>query len=561
MAFVRVLITVAAIVAAAFALAPASAETTDAISLQPGRNVLTWNGSAPYPIANFAETPVTQIHRWDAVRQEWLSHFIGQDGATLPELHLLPRVQYLLATEAEYELGVPNPLAEINLHAELRLADVPGDPLRFEAYWPNEDSPLEDLILLRPDDERLSVRAEVAGGVGEIEVYWVLDGRLNHQGQESDDVELLPGKHDDARLYAVDALGQVVSVELPRVVKLPQVEMPEMVYGVNAWSLSAPIGSQSWGMYGSRDEYLAVIQMIADIGFEYVRLWIPTDLVFYGWGDSLQHLDWLFQSIHEAGLQALPVVGPYGPRRLLSSDVSIDRGVLFNGQAVGDVNHAEALGRIAGRRWQSVAFFEVSNEPNIKQYRTDLDPIKEVEQQRAVALGILYENPNAIIVAGTPCCFWLDKWDGGIHGLIFLEAMYDAGFGSWYDILGIHLSVEAADFNSEVDRTRRLMTRYGDGAKPLWATETPAHWQSEEQYTEFLVDYLRRATKRNDLNGVLIWKIRDFPFSYFPDVAPVEHRTGIVAAEYSNGQLTLQPSGIAVRDFLRAQRKKQAANE
>ena len=111
MAFVRVLIGAAALVAVLCAFAPASAETTGAISLQPGRNAVIWNGAEPYPIADFADTPVAQVHRWDAVRQEWLSHFVGQEGATLPERHLLPRVQYLLVAEGEHELGVPDPIA------------------------------------------------------------------------------------------------------------------------------------------------------------------------------------------------------------------------------------------------------------------------------------------------------------------------------------------------------------------------------------------------------------------------------------------------------------------
>ena len=62
-------------------------------------------------------------------------------------------------------LTVPDPIAESIPRRTTRSAAVPDDPLRFEAWWPNEDSPLEDLILLRPDDERLSVKAEVAGAV------------------------------------------------------------------------------------------------------------------------------------------------------------------------------------------------------------------------------------------------------------------------------------------------------------------------------------------------------------------------------------------------------------
>ena len=119
------------------------------ITLQPGHTALTWSGAEPYAIANFDDTPITKIHRFDPIRQRWLSHAIGQDNATLPELHLLPRVQYLLKSDAAHELAIPNPLADIDPLARLRYPSRPSDPLRFEAYWPNEDSPLEDLVVLR----------------------------------------------------------------------------------------------------------------------------------------------------------------------------------------------------------------------------------------------------------------------------------------------------------------------------------------------------------------------------------------------------------------------------
>ena len=106
----------------------ASASQTATLSLQPGRNIVTWNGAAPFAIDNFADTPVNQIHRWDAVGQQWLSHVVGQDGAILPERHLLPRVQYLLIAEATHEVEVPNPLDGIDPHADLRLSDPPDDP-------------------------------------------------------------------------------------------------------------------------------------------------------------------------------------------------------------------------------------------------------------------------------------------------------------------------------------------------------------------------------------------------------------------------------------------------
>ena len=531
-------------------------DPVNGIALRPGYNVVTWSGAEPYAVANFEDTPVTRIHRWDAVGQGWLSHVVGRDGATLPELHLLPRVQYLLAVDAAHVLTIANPRTEIDPHAELRFAAAPDDPLRFDAYWPNEDSPLEDLILLRSDDERLSVEAEVAGGVGQVEVYWVLDGRLNHRGLASDDVELLPGKHDDARLYATDETGQAVAVKLPRVVKLPQVEIPEMVYGVNAWGFTFS-GDQGPWQYNSRGEFAAILRAISEIGFQIVRFNLAMGPLFEetepGWENT--HVDWLLQTMRDIKIQPLIVIGPHSAPWARSTDLSVDRGWLFNGLEMGDYRHAEVLGRMAARRWPSVTFFQVSNEPNITSYRADLDPIREVQRQRATALGILYENPNAVIVAGTPCCTWFDVWieDGfvrGINGLTFLEAMYEAGFARWFDVMGIHPNL-MPDYHRDLDDARAIMTHYGDGDIPFWQTETPAWWQSEEQYAQLLLEYLGSGTERDDVQGVLIWTIRD----YHPRTAKThptsERNSGLIDWEYREDRVVLQPSGIAVRDFLR----------
>ena len=545
----------------------ASADDPVTVALQPGRNVVTWSGAGPYAIANFENTPVTRIHRWDAVGQEWLSHFLGQDAATLPERHLLPGVQYLLVAATEYDLTVPDPLAGIDPHAPVRFAGPPDDPLRVEAYWPNEDSPLEDLILLRSDHERLSVEAEVAGGVGQVEVYWVLDGRLNHRGLTSDDVELLPGKHDDARLYATDESSQVAVAELPRVVKLPQVDVSGMTYGINVFELGMPPSwNQSNKYYDSREEYTVTLRTIADLGIEYVRFVIPMELVFRSSnlkpGYDIEHLDWTFSEIRDHGSKPLPVIGQSLAQWVDSGDVTRDRssGSENEYDRMSDVRHSEALGRAVARRWPSAIAFEVGNEPNIK--TVGLDPLRQVEHQRALALGVWYERPDAIIVSASLCCSYhvlkeenlARGWPSqeiGVDMHVFLEAMYQSGFGPWHDVVGVHIVHYPPFIALELDEFRRIMTRYGEGDKPLWVTEQGAHWQSEEQYTDVLLSHLQVHTQRDDVQGYFIWKLRDSPSDRHPH-AGNEHHSGIVGREIRDGRLTLQPSGIAVRDFLRS---------
>ena len=62
----------------------------------------------------------------------------------------------------------------------------------------------------------------------------------------------------------------------------------------------------------------------------------------------------------------------------------------------------------------------------------------------------------------------------GGDGLTFLEAMYEAGFGPWHDVLGIHLSTDSDSYNIEIDEARRIMARYGDGGKRCSGPQKPA---------------------------------------------------------------------------------------
>ncbi len=518
---------------------PAQAADRSVIRLHPGQNVLTWNSAEPYPITAFADTPVTQIHRWDAVRQEWLSHFPGQEGATLPELHLLPRVQYLLFAEAKHELDVPDPIAEIDPHAELRLAEPPNDPLRFEAWWPNKDSPLEDLILLRPDDERLSVKAEVAGGVGAVEVYWVLDGRLNHQGLASDDVELLTGKHDDGRLYAVDGSGQISVTKLPRVVKLPPLELPEMVYGISA-HLPRSYEWYTWGMAGE------AMDLIRDAGLQLVRFGLNWNSVetapgelHDGWLDRYQRL---FDMLDERGLMAMPIIyngspawangcippNPFVPdwwRECWSAPAR-------------DEKLVQSWGRFAASRFPEIRYWQVGNEPNLDFFWSGIDPKLYADHLKAIALGIWYENPDAIIIAAGICC----------NGLEFFTQLYEFGFGLYHDVNAIHYpyTEQPSQF---LGKYLAVMRDYGDAGRPIWSSEMGAPFTDDSRHQALLIEEeLAWLTSRAEVRAAFVYNFWDHGQREPPPYS------GLVLREYDEG-FTPKASYWAVREFLTRQPK------
>ena len=538
-------------------------EQIASITLQPGHTALTWSGAEPYAIANFEGTPITKIHRFDPIRQRWLSHAIGQSDATLPELHLLPRVQYLLKSDAAHELTIPNPLADIDPLARLRFPPTPDDPLRFEAYWPNEDSPLEDLVVLRGEDERLSVEAWVEGGEGEIEVYWLLDGRLNHRGPASEDVELSPGKHDDARLTVVDETGQIAVIELPRVVKLPPLELPEMVYGLFTHMMSVREGCGQWSWCN-----LAAYRSLKEVG------------------EGIRHIARAGFNVIEVEYADLGGISPSFPDddevrnfRTLDSIVAtarryeVDLFVLLQDAAYwnesGDVNDRRLSGpadmlsyqneaRRLAARFPQFRYWMLSHESNLGGFFPGVDPWLDAKRVRAAALGIWYENPSAVTVGpGLVPAFdehrtaWFSPGSGrGVaEADSYLQALYDHGFFRWIDILSYH---PGRGFREQTEQVRTIMVRNGDSDRPLWVTSLliPSGVESltEDERSVEMAVAMEWLTRTGYVSGILIYNYRQKSDWHraFDDGLYL----GLVEHEFVNGQPVPTPTWNAVVEFI-----------
>ena len=555
------------------AVARADEETIEIVA---GGNVVTWNGAAPYPITSFVDTPIASIHRFDAVRQKWLSRVVGREDSTLPELHLLPRVQYLLVAEAGFDLVVPDPISGVDPLAELRFPAAPDDPLRFEAYWPNEDSPLGDLVVLRGEDERLSVEAWVAGGVGEVEVYWFLDGRLNHQGAESDDVELLPGKHNNARLFAADEMGQVISVELPRVVKLPPLDLPEMHYGT-----VYHYGKHFWNT-DARPEATAEMKLMKEAGFTITMgdfSWLPIHpgSMTLGGERPLPVMDWMAGELDQYGLDVI-AISQRVPWWAAAGDLTnAFQGHWSTTSSMGpwrDPLHRAAHQAWMAERWPSIRFWNIAHESNFHTFYSSLDAVTLAAEIKAAALGTWYANPDAIIVApglvadevSTPAIYW--------HYTEFLQALYDHGAGAYIDIVDVHpfqtpqqsLDIMNSMTLDVIDKVRAVMTANGDADKPLWATSvgTPT-WARGERVApvvsctwrafvspslqaDMLVATYQTLAERDDVSAVLSYNFRDT--NLVPDGDSCDGTFGMVWHEPEGGELVPKTAYWAIREFI-----------
>ena len=430
--------------------------------------------------------------------------------------------------------------------------DPPDDPLRFEAYWPNEDSPLEDLVVLRGEDERLSVKAEVAGGVGEVEVYWVLDGRLNHQGLASDDVELTPGAHDHGRLFATDKTGHVTVVELPRIVKLPPLDLPEMQFGVLAHigTAGAVIGTSF--PYRHTDQLRAALDLMLDAGLTITMSdwqWNPD------WGTA--HFD---RVAHELDLRNMDVIAIAQdvPKWASAMDVTKTRENTAVRGPWSDPNDKAQDMILMATHWPTIRYWMVAHESNLNKFYLTGDAVRLVEEIRTAALATFYTNPQAIIVGpGLTLPLATVSVPGEFVAYpLFLQALYDLGWHRYVDVVAIHpfmpwlgsIEQTLAEMMNFVDQVRAIMKKNGDEDGILWATShgwnagdnTEGMNVPEAIRAELHVAAFSALAERGDVSAALIYNFMD------TWMIPGEEGFGIVEYDPQSGSFIPKPTYWAV---------------
>jgi hypothetical protein len=213
--------------------------------------------------------------------------------------------------------------------------------------------------------------------------------------------------------------------------------------------------------YGTNVASSAGFQLTAEMGFEWVRIYFPEQV-----DEAERH-----------GLKVLLLLGWEDPLTDVQSW----------GDDVYDIVH-----RYRGR----VAAYQICNEPNLAEMWHKpryADPAEYVSFLREAYLRAKEADPNCIIVSAGLAV------NGGMGELAmddvqFLRGMYAAGAKPYFDVLGSHpygfgYAPEDATSNPthcfrRVEQQRAVMVQYGDGAKPIWATEVgwilePPAWCSD----------------------------------------------------------------------------------
>ncbi|MDK2972317.1 MAG: hypothetical protein PWP23_2072 [Candidatus Sumerlaeota bacterium] len=119
----------------------------------------------------------------------------------------------------------------------------------------------------------------------------------------------------------------------------------------------------------------------------------------------------------------------------------------------------------AERYGEDVTYYEVWNEPDVDVFwRPEPNPRDYVLLLQEAYAAIKQADPDSVVAA--MCTAWAD--------LDFMEQVYEAGAQGHFDAVSFHqYDARAKDsvLEEHVRGVRRLMTRYGDGAKPILLTE------------------------------------------------------------------------------------------
>jgi hypothetical protein len=378
---------------------------------------------------------------------------------------------------------------------------VPIDVL----IYPNLAQAREKGFHLLAGHPPFSVRfsAEVKGGSGTLSPTWDFDG------SGTPDSDLLypepfiytqPGQYT-ATLKVSDGSGQLVQTQ-QRIVVIGQPDWPDWRYGVTA-HLNKPAG-----VYKSGSEVRKAVQMISELGVDVVRLdlaWVdiqPRSQYQYHWNEY----DSLYNLSQQHSFDLLPIID------FSTEWASTARGAEdWQDWFFAPPNPLDYswFAYQASDRYGGIRAWQIWNEPNSTLFwRPEPDPAVYAELLRGAYHAIKYSDPTDLVVLGglaNVTDFQPPDWH---RQDLFLQAIYDAGGGPYFDVVAIHPYTHpvlegAPILVSRLESLRSVMMTNGDSFKPIWLTEfgwtavrdditdeTQGEWLHQSYDAIFSLDYV-----------------------------------------------------------------------
>ena len=385
------------------------------------------------------------------------------------------------------------------------------------SYSPNDSSPVADLVVLRGDEYLFDPAAEVLGGSGALTFAWDFDGEpatVESDQMDPDPVTLVPGEYFPI-LTVTDEAGQLLVIELPRIVKIGDTPRPDWEFGVVA-HLEEGHAEQGIVLYPSDAAVDQAFDLIVAAGIEGFRVdfgWpaIEWSKDTYNWGI----VDGMVDRAEELGLEVIAVAG-YSPQWVSSCPQAEGFRWAFC-PPTSAAEYGEFIGDLAERYSGRLAAIQLWNEPNLSIFFETYDPADYFPLLRIGYLSAKYADPSVTVLMGPLANGPEVTGLPGAEPQEFITDLYERGAALFSDAASLHPYTDpyhgVSTLIKRVTDVRKAMDAGGAADQLLWITEygypTGYSFWSEQ----LMADWLKTSfdTMRSiDGIGPLVWyNLRD----------------------------------------------------
>jgi hypothetical protein len=306
------------------------------------------------------------------------------------------------------------------------------------------------------------------------------------------------------------------------------------------------------------------IQMIADAGFHWLRQEFPwEDIEIHGKGDfeDRRHEPYRsawekYDQIVDLAVEAdLEIIARLSNPPSWSRAAGDDSGTFAPPDDLDD--YGDFVEAVASRYQGRIHYYQIWNEPNIypEWGNAPVSPEAYTELLRVGYTRVKAACPDCVVLSGA-LAQTIPLGPRDLNDFIFLQRMYDAGAGDYFDVLAMQgyglwsgptdrrMRPRVLNFSRPL-YLRGIMVENGDAQKPIWITEM--NWNAppedfpnkqfgyatEEQQARYAVEAFQRAQQEWPWLGVInVWFFkrasdaeRDQAWYYFrlvePDFTPL----------------------------------------
>ncbi|MHA3023216.1 hypothetical protein ACXPWS_23505 [Mycobacterium sp. BMJ-28] len=268
---------------------------------------------------------------------------------------------------------------------------------------------------------------------------------------------------------------------------------------------------------GSQSDASREIAAVGKTGASWVR--VPIDWGVIEGGRGQYNWGYLDNLVNSAGANNLRVLGIISNTPLWARLEGAQ--LLFPSSPPRNPSDFGAFAATVAKRYGGrINAWEIWNEPNLPLFMgfADNKPARYTEMLKSAYGSIKAVQPGATVIAAG-----LSPLDGPDSPPGFLQQLYDAGAGGFFDAAAAHPYVFpgglAADSNngwSDVLRMRGIMNAHGDGGKKIWMTEIgastsdiPGDGVSQQEQAKQITDVLAAAAGVGWSGPAFIHAVRD----------------------------------------------------